>query len=71
VFTKLLGLNYKIVYKKGVENRGVDALSRNPYAEELTSHSSCYALSVCLPKWLEQVVHSYEGDSYASILLLN
>jgi hypothetical protein len=59
------------VYKKGVENRGADALSKNPYAEELTDHSSYYALSVCQPKWLEHVVHSYEGDSYASILLLN
>jgi hypothetical protein len=28
VFTKLLGLQYKIIYKKGFENHVVDALSR-------------------------------------------
>jgi hypothetical protein len=30
VFTKLLGLQFKIKYKKGVDNRVVDALSRHP-----------------------------------------
>jgi hypothetical protein len=30
VFTKLLGLNYKIIYKKGIDNKVVDALSRRP-----------------------------------------
>jgi hypothetical protein len=28
VFTKLLGLQYKVVYKKGTKNRVADALSR-------------------------------------------
>jgi hypothetical protein len=28
VFTKLLGLQYKIVYKKGTENRVANALSK-------------------------------------------
>jgi hypothetical protein len=31
VFTKLLGLQYKVVYKKGTENRVVDALSRRTH----------------------------------------
>ena len=30
VFTKLIGLQYKIVYRKGVENGIIDALSRHP-----------------------------------------
>jgi hypothetical protein len=31
VFTKILGLQYKIIYKKGVDNQAVDALSRRPH----------------------------------------
>jgi hypothetical protein len=57
VFTKLLGLNYRIVYKKGVDNCVVDALSRKP---SLTS--CCLAISSCQPQWLAQLQQSYEGD---------
>jgi hypothetical protein len=30
VFTKLMGLQYRIVYRKGIENGVADALSRAP-----------------------------------------
>lgn len=44
--SKLLGLNYKILYRKGIENIVADALSRRPRTEDLavygiqTSYSS-------------------------------
>ncbi|WVZ79270.1 hypothetical protein U9M48_026871 [Paspalum notatum var. saurae] len=44
VFSKLLGLQYKVVYKKGSDNRVADALSRYPVAT-----TQCAAISkVCL-----------------------
>jgi hypothetical protein len=54
-----LGLNYRIVYKKGVENGAADALSRKPL-----SHACCLAISSYQPQWLTQLQQSYEGDSY-------
>jgi hypothetical protein len=40
VFTKLLGLRYKIVYRRGMENGIVDALSRQRHPNELLAISS-------------------------------
>jgi len=42
VFSKLLGLSYKIIYRKDTENREADALSRYPVG-------SCAAISVVQP----------------------
>jgi hypothetical protein len=55
VLAKLLGLHYKIVHKKGHENRVADALSRNipESAQEVA------ALSVCEPTWLEVIKEEY------------
>jgi hypothetical protein len=62
-FIKFLGLQYKIVYKKGKENGAVDALSRNTDRQQLT------AISECKPKLLEVVVEGYEKDPEAKKML--
>lgn len=63
VFTKLLGLQYKIVYKQGHENRVADALSRRQHA--ITLH----ALSVCSPQWTRLVMDGYLLDPSVKNLL--
>lgn len=60
--TKLMGLRYKIVYRKGVENRAAEALSRLPGSKLL-------ALPVAQPKWLTDVVKGYQDDPVAKNLL--
>ncbi|XP_066166261.1 uncharacterized protein [Oryza sativa Japonica Group] len=63
--TKLLGLRYKICYKKGLENGAADALSRRQSdgLEELS------AISICLPDWLQELIAGYQSDSEAQKLL--
>ena len=62
--TKMMGLNYKIVYKKGIDNSAADALSRRPQ-----SVSQVLAISGVQPSWLEEVVESYKDDIKAQELL--
>lgn len=58
--TKMMGLQYKIVYKQGALNGAADALSRKPV------HSSeVYAIMQGTPVWLESVVASYTNDASA------
>jgi hypothetical protein len=47
-FFRLMGLQYKIVYKQGSTNRAADALSRRP------QQVNAYAISVVRPRWVEQ-----------------
>lgn len=63
--TKLLGLRYRIVYKKGLENGAADALSHRS-SDGLPILS---ALSVGLPDWLQDVVSGYKSDPEALQLL--
>ncbi|WVZ95473.1 hypothetical protein U9M48_041234 [Paspalum notatum var. saurae] len=64
VFTKLLGLQYKVIYKKGVDNRVADALSRHSF-----SAPECVAISVCEPQWITEITTSYVHDPHCSQLL--
>lgn len=58
---KLLGMDYTIQYKKGVDNKGADALSRKMEGE----HSTVHAITVVTPRWVEQIIQSYENDVWA------
>ena len=55
-FIKLLGLQYKILYKKGLENKAADALSRQ------AEPSSLAAFTASTPKWLEIILEGYQQD---------
>jgi hypothetical protein len=57
VFSKLLGLQYKLVYKKGADSSTADALSRRQHS----NHSLC-ALSAPTPLWFTDIAASYKND---------
>jgi hypothetical protein len=54
VFTKLLGLQYQVVYKQGSANRAANALSRRPHPEH-----GLHAISISTPQWLSDIAESY------------
>jgi hypothetical protein len=57
VFNKLLGLNYRIVYKKGVENKVAVALSRVPCPGDSQADASCSVMSSCtLSGWRKSCI---------------
>jgi hypothetical protein len=62
-YFKLMGFQYQVIYKKGVENRAADALSRRPATE------ACAALSTVRPAWIEIVTDGYANDPKAIQLL--
>ena len=63
MFARLVGLQYKILYKKGTENRATDALSRRHHLDQ---HM---AISSITHQWLDAVVLSYQVYSEATKLL--
>lgn len=50
-----MGLNYKICYKQGIENKVVDALSRVPPGP----HQEVLAVSSLQAVWLKELVDTY------------
>lgn len=63
--TKLMGLQYKIVYKQGSANQVVDALSRVPS----TPTTEVLSLSVAQTPWLQDLQASYNLNEKAQELL--
>ena len=63
-FFKLMGLQYRIVYKKGVTNKAAYALSRRPHVHLLGSISSVQ------PRWLDTITTGYKQDPKAQALLI-
>jgi hypothetical protein len=60
---KLLGLNYTVEYKEGRTNKVADALSRATHSHRVL------AISTIIPKWIEQVLLSYNGDTQCSDMI--
>ena len=55
VMSKLMGMQYKIVYKKRSENRVADTLSRRPHPE-----MEIHALSTAQPTWILTILDAYQ-----------
>lgn len=64
-FTKLLGLQYRICYRKGTTNSAADALSRKDSPETV----EVLDVSSCTPVWLQEVVEGYVQDAYSTQLI--
>lgn len=68
--SKLLGLNYKIEYKRGVENKVANALSRKEAGEGkgVEAAAELSVVSVLVPRWVEDLKESYVGDDWVKEL---
>lgn len=64
MYTKLVGLQYRVVYKPGNSNVAIDALSRHP-----SPPAQLQAISLSTPDWLNAVVEGYSQDPGALSLI--
>jgi hypothetical protein len=64
LYTKLISLQYKIVYKPGASNQAADALSRHP-----SPSAQLQNLSSVTPTWLADVVAGYDKDPATSKII--
>lgn len=64
-FTKLLGLRYRLCYRKGKDNGAANALSRMPCSDADTLN----AISFCKPEWITLVQQGYLADDAASKII--
>ena len=62
-FLKILVLQYKLVYKKGADNKAANTISKQSTADELL------VISTSTPRWLEIIVESYQIDPQTQQLL--
>jgi hypothetical protein len=60
---KMMGLQFRIEYKKGKENQAADALSR---VENFMALQSVVEVK---PVWIQELVNSYVTDEEAQVLL--
>jgi hypothetical protein len=60
---KLAGLQFTLQYKKGVDNKAANALSR------MDHNMMCASTSAVVPVWIQEIVSSYATDETAQKLL--
>lgn len=64
LFSKLVGLQFKIIYKPGSSNIVADALSRKSVHD-----SVCAAVSVITPQWIQEVIAGYAQDPASTYMI--